>query len=209
MKKYLKANIINPSEYILVQIDFGDGVFKEYTTQSLWYGITLDDDQELKNVKIKAPSSVLTDVSVIESLEPKREIETEFDENCHIEGDFEVPPEVTTISADAFAGSDNLTSIIIPDTVTRIGDGAFNGCTSLKSITIPNSVTSIGENAFSGCTKLASVTIPNSVTSIGSYAFYNCTNLKIIRYKGTEAQWEEIFKGSSWKTDCPAGVVFN
>ena len=97
----------------------------------------------------------------------------------------------------------------IPDGVKSIRYAAFQNCTSLENITIPNNVTSIGNCAFLGCTSLSSVTIPNNVISIGTSAFNNCTNLKTLKYKGTEAQWETISKGSNWNNNCPAEVVFN
>ena len=58
---------------------------------------------------------------------------------------------VTLIPAKAFAGCNDLKSIVIPDSVTSIGERAFEGCNSLKSIVIPDSVTSIGDGAFEGC----------------------------------------------------------
>ena len=79
-----------------------------------------------------------------------------------------------------------------------IGDSAFYNCYSLTSVTIPDSVTSIGERAFYSCNSLTSVTIPDSVTSIGNDAFRYCSSLTSIKYRGTEAEWKAITKGSSW-----------
>ena len=66
---------------------------------------------------------------------------------------------VKSISSDAFAYCDNLTSVTIPDSVTTIGDYAFTYCTSLTSVVIPDSVTTIDYDAFSGCTSLNAVYI--------------------------------------------------
>ena len=115
-----------------------------------------------------------------------------------------IPSSVTSIGDYAFYNCSNLTSITIPNTMTNIGEGAFENCTSLISITIPDSVTSIGDFAFWGCRSLTSITIPNGVTSIGDYAFRYCYNLKTITFKGTEAQWNAITKGTDW--DSGAGL---
>lgn len=87
---------------------------------------------------------------------------------------------VTSLSSDAFANCNGLTSIEIPDTVTSISNGVFYNCTSLTSIDIPDSVTSIGGGAFSKCNSLENIVIPSGVTSIGDYAFYRCFSLTSI-----------------------------
>ncbi len=83
----------------------------------------------------------------------------------------------TKISACAFSGYDNLTSIEIPDSVTTIGYEAFFECSGLTNIEIPDSVTTIGEWAFYGCSGLTEITIPDSVTTIEQYAFDECSGL--------------------------------
>ncbi len=90
------------------------------------------------------------------------------------------------------------TSFTIPDTVTSIGDYAFYYCQSLESVTIPDSVTDIGEYAFSGCSSLASIIIGKGVAVIDNYAFYYCKSLTEINYRGTEAEWNAITKGTDW-----------
>ena len=64
--------------------------------------------------------------------------------------------------------------------VTSIGDRAFAGCNNLASVVIPNSVVEIGEKAFYDCTTLTDINIPDSVTTIGFSAFNYCNNLKCI-----------------------------
>ena len=126
---------------------------------------------------------------------------------------------VTSISQEAFYECDSLTSVTIPDSVTNIGFAAFCLCTNLKSATIGNGVTSIpqqaflwcdnlnsvaiGESvttiehqAFFDCPKLPIITIPKSVTTIEDDAFAGCNSLNIIRYRGTEAEWNAIRIGS-------------
>ena len=81
------------------------------------------------------------------------------------------------ISADAFSGCKNITSITIPESVKRIECNAFRVCSSIKSIIIPNSVTYIGKNAFTGCDELVDIIIPKSVTEIDVTAFDYCDKL--------------------------------
>ena len=51
---------------------------------------------------------------------------------------------------------------------------------------------------------MTSVTIPNSVKSIGEYAFRECISLTDIYFDGTETQWENVTKGTDWRSDVPS-----
>lgn len=77
---------------------------------------------------------------------------------------------VTTISDNAFASMDHLTSVTISDSVTTICEYAFLTCGQLSSVDFGDNVTTIGHLAFYEC-NLTSVSIPDSVTSIGAQAF--------------------------------------
>ena len=94
----------------------------------------------------------------------------------------------------AFQGHSRLKNVVISDSVTSIGASAFWGCNSLIEIIIPDSVTSIGGAAFYDCTSLTSVVIPVSVTSIGNGAFDRCSSFPSIKYRGSQAQWNDITK---------------
>ena len=118
--------------------------------------------------------------------------------NCSSLTSIEIPDSVTSIGDRAFYDCSSLTSIEIPDSVTSIGSYAFDYCTSLTSVVIGDSVTSIGDRAFQDCSSLTSIEIPDSVTSIGAWTFARCTSLTSIKYRGTEAQWQAISKGSEW-----------
>lgn len=61
----------------------------------------------------------------------------------------------------------------IPNNVTSIGSYSFSFCDKLTGITIPDSVTSIGNDAFRDCTRLVNITISDSVSNIDSSAFLN------------------------------------
>lgn len=64
---------------------------------------------------------------------------------------------VTAIGERAFAGSRELTSVVLPEGLTEIGGAAFAGCVSLEAIELPGSVTEVGENPFEGCDSLARI----------------------------------------------------
>ena len=84
---------------------------------------------------------------------------------------------VTSIEANAFSSSPNLTLVTMPNSVTTIGDYAFQSCSGLTSVTVSNRVTTIGIYVFAYCNSLISITIPEGVTTIGNVAFYSCSNL--------------------------------
>ncbi len=78
----------------------------------------------------------------------------------------------TTFGTVIFAGTNNLTSIVIPDSVTSIAYGFFQDCGSLTSCTIGSGVTSIGDDAFYNNSSLESVTImATTPPSIGESIF--------------------------------------
>ena len=99
-------------------------------------------------------------------------------------------------------------SIIPTDgSVTSIGQAAFANYTNLINITIPDTVISVGIYVFNKCTNLESITIPTSVTSIGRYVFGECSKLKIIKYLGTQAQWENVTKEENWDINAGAFTI--
>jgi len=102
---------------------------------------------------------------------------------------------VTALTEDCFADCAQLTTVYLPDTLERIGDRAFSGCTSLRGIYIPPSVRSIGSEAFSGCTELESVCLHSSMRQIGPSAFDLCTQLRYIIFRGSHAQWLQLYDG--------------
>ena len=84
---------------------------------------------------------------------------------------------ITGFASD-FTQQDNYT-LVIPDeingkAVTAISAGAFKGKTNFTSLTIGRNVKSIGNKAFESCTALTGVVIPNTVTFIGEDVFYGC-----------------------------------
>jgi len=94
--------------------------------------------------------------------------------------DVTIPNSVTSIGASAFSECTSLTNVVIGNDIANIESAAFAHCTSLASVTIPPSVTAITGWAFSGCASLTNATIPNSVTSIGVGAFAHCASLNSV-----------------------------
>ncbi len=107
-----------------------------------------------------------------------------------------IPPSVTTISANAFQNCTAIDSLTIGSNISSIGNDAFvgctgltslnfntnaeclfPGCTSLTSVTLGSNVTTIGNNMFYGCSSLTNLTLGSNITSIGSNAFYGCSGL--------------------------------
>jgi hypothetical protein len=104
---------------------------------------------------------------------------------------------VTYIGEYAFYKCENLTSITMSGSVTEIGCYAFAFCIGLTSLTIPYGVTTIDVGAFGALLYLTTVTIPCSVKTIANEAFILSYGIKDVYYSGCEAQWNEIFIGTS------------
>ena len=78
--------------------------------------------------------------------------------------------------------------------VTGISALAFDGCHELTSVTIGNGVTSIGLRAFENCSLITSIIIPAGVTTIYGYAFSGCSALTIYceattKPSGWDSRW--------------------
>jgi hypothetical protein len=125
-----------------------------------------------------------------------------------------LPETLTSIGSSAFAECKNLKEIIIPASVESIGGWAFQSCRSLTSVTLPEGITNVNEWLFYSCLALEDVYIPESVLVIGQNAFLACIKLENIRFGGTMAQWEQIYKDESWNSDsaiktitCTDGII--
>ena len=89
----------------------------------------------------------------------------------------EIGSGVENIGDLAFAGLENMESIIMPDSITDIGTKSFLCCRSLKKVNIPYGTQNISRGAFYGCCSMESVNIPSTVTEIGTEAFHYCSAL--------------------------------
>ncbi|WP_164510377.1 leucine-rich repeat protein [Agathobaculum sp. Marseille-P7918] len=122
------------------------------------------------------------------------------------------------ISAGAFAGCPNLTSVELASSVTEIFNDAFADCPVLKTITLPASLEVIGHRAFKGsglqslelpgsveiyseafayCDGLREVILPDTLQSINWRAFYGCKNLQTVDLPAVP------FIGNSVFGNCP------
>ena len=90
-----------------------------------------------------------------------------------------LPATATYIEDYAFAGS-GLTSIELPSTINVMGDGVFSRCTSLTQATI--NAGEVGRFAFLGDTALSQVTIGTNVKEIAEGAFNGCTALATVNF---------------------------
>ena len=103
--------------------------------------------------------------------------------NGEVVEDIVIPEGVEEISACAFRGYKNLTSVTIPSSVTSIGGSAFADCVSLASVVFEEgSQLKSLDSVFYGCTSLKSITIPSSVTSL-SATFRGCTALAEVTFE--------------------------
>lgn len=96
-----------------------------------------------------------------------------------------VPTNIIKISNGAFAGHEELDSIVLHDNIVSIGNQAFSRCTKLNSVMIPKSVMYIGVAAFSSCESLTSVVIESEIETISEFTFNGCKNLETMTVPDT------------------------
>ena len=84
---------------------------------------------------------------------------------------------ITSIGQCAFFHCPGLTSVNLPDGITEIGYRTFYLCTGLSELSIPAGVTAIGEGAFDGCSALSEIQLPEGLTQLGKSAFGGCKRL--------------------------------
>ena len=88
---------------------------------------------------------------------------------------------VMSIGESAFAGADELTSVIIPSSITHIGERAFSGCTKLANIVFPSYKPTIGDKAFEDCKSLSSISFGSDWTSVDLHLFADADVLKYVQ----------------------------
>ena len=83
--------------------------------------------------------------------------------------------------AEACAGCQNITSVVLPQSIRYIGDQAFYEC-SITSVVLPQSIETIGKSAF-GNTAIESIEFGDNISALGDNVCQGCTGLKEIRIK--------------------------
>ena len=91
-----------------------------------------------------------------------------------------------------FKDCNSLKSVKLNDGIVKIGHFVFYGCSALEAIDIPQGVASIGESLFRECKSLRSITFPESVRLLGPYAFDGCTNLDSVTFCGFMHQLDAL-----------------
>lgn len=77
-----------------------------------------------------------------------------------------------TVGDKAFAGCEDLTSIVFKNSITYLGVSAFEGCKKLDAVTFEKDCEQIAKHAFRGCTALKNLALPNCNLTIGEEAFF-------------------------------------
>lgn len=210
-------NVIIPSEYKSRTVkSIGDNAFKDCIGIT---SITIPDSvtsigynafsgcTKLENIYYTGDIASWCKISGLNNL--LTSLRTLYINGNKIEGNLNIPNNVTSIGSYSFSYCGKLTGITIPDSVTSIDVSAFAGCSNLTNITIPNSVTSIGDSAFADCSNLANITIPDSVTSIGKDAFRDCTGLVNITIGDRVSNiGYSAFLNTAWYDNQPDGLVY-
>lgn len=96
-------------------------------------------------------------------------------EKCGLTGTLELPA-VCIISDYAFAGNEQLESVVTGDALISIGSYAFGGCKKLENVTITASRVKYGTYAFTGCKAMKEFTVNSVVLPEGM--FYQCENME-------------------------------
>ena len=124
---------------------------------------------------------------------------------------------VDSIGDNAFAGCNNLTSVIIPNSVISIGNGAFQFSGLLSHIEFGNSITTIGRWAFSNCTGLfGDIIFPKSLIAIGEGTFNQCERLGSVTFQnslvaiGNDCFWNCYSLSNIYLTDTfPPSITYS
>lgn len=95
-----------------------------------------------------------------------------------LQGEINIPQNITGIRDYAFASIRNITGVKFHDEITSIGQYAFVNCKDLQSVSLPDSVTQIGNKSFASA-NLQSVVLSQNITEIPEGAF-NDNELKYI-----------------------------
>lgn len=123
--------------------------------------------------------------------------------DCYKLSGFVLPPNLTSIGAQAFQRNYMMSSIDIPNGVTTIQNSAFTGCSSVTSISGFANITNIGQSSFHSLRYTGHIDL-NGLVSVGNSAFEsakitslhigsNCTTITgAAFFNMTNCQWVVI-----------------
>ncbi len=221
-------NVIIPSEYKSRTVkSIGDNAFKDCIGIT---SITIPDSvtsigyeafsgcTKLENIYYTGDIASWCKISGLNNL--LTSLRTLYINGNKIEGNLNIPNNVTSIGSYSFSFCGKLTGITIPDSVTSIGNDAFRDCTGLVNITIGDSVSNIDSSAFLNTAwydnqpdglvyagKVAykykgtmpentSISLKRDTISINNSAFVNCNGLKSIMIPDSVTTiGDEAFRG--------------
>ena len=105
-----------------------------------------------------------------------------------------IPPDVKSIGAYAFAGTD-IKEAIIPESCREIGNGAFFECHRLERVQLSSYIRDIGDETFRRCFSLSEIDMSRCfIDSIGKQSFDKCESLRRISFgKGLRKAYKDSF----------------
>ncbi len=96
-----------------------------------------------------------------------------------------IPEGIEIIGTGAFAGNEELVSVILPNSVKELEPRAFANCINLESFKFSKAITSIPDSCFEGCEYLEFIEVPRHITSIGAKAFKDCIRFERLEIRNT------------------------
>lgn len=109
-------------------------------------------------------------------------------QNCAGVTSITLPPQVTTIDANAFEKCSNVERIVKSDGsgITVVNGRCFGDCKKLVEIPpFAEGMTAVPNWCFIGCSALTHIELPSTITQIKGQAFYGCGSLRYILIKAT------------------------
>ena len=134
-------------------------------------------------------------------------IEPSVFSNCTSLKSIDIPESVIYLGSGAFQSCVSLESIDLPNKLNMIDTYLFSGCRALTSISVPEGVYTVERQAFANCRELKNINIPSSVEYFGDRVISGCSKLETIVYAGSNDEWDNIEKESTWNQSTGQYVV--
>ena len=98
-----------------------------------------------------------------------------------------------------------------PDSLEYISSMAFANCLSLENIAFSEAskLEFIGDSAFASDSALDKITLGSKLQMISNRVFENCKATIAITYLGTQAEWDNVAKGTDWAPTKDYTPIFN